>query len=90
MIVYTNVVSKNVLIYKDNNSISGIYPWNNLITVMLYTVSIIDFIRRLHYYFSFKILKKKMYISNNMIYRALLKYSILFKLFKFWRKTNII
>jgi hypothetical protein len=26
MIVYTNVVSKNVLIYKDNNSISGIYP----------------------------------------------------------------
>jgi group I intron endonuclease len=70
LIVYNNVETEKISIFKDNKGKTGIYRWINLVNYKTYIGSASDLTVRFWVYFS----KKRLTNSNMVIYKAILKY----------------
>jgi len=70
---YTNADLDKLILYRENTK-SGIYRWNNLITKKSYIGSAINISKRFTVYYSLASINRKLYQSSSAIYTAILKY----------------
>ena len=72
--LYSNPEEIKMLIFKENNNLSGIYRWTNLISGKSYIGSAANLSKRLSKYFLSKHLQKVLLKSKSKILSSLLKY----------------